>query len=271
MTPPSSVDGVACGWRCVGRGTSHACHGLNHHLPSVRDEPHGDHARERLHLLLRVPQLRRKAQTSAGRLLRLLLIRHREVPSPAGGLRSLRHTVLRPLVPLTGHAGDRSRAASPCHRIAYALRMSRLLVTGMSGTGKSTVLDELSRRGHATVDTDYDDWVLVSGAWDEQRMTRLLASHPDVIVSGTVENQGRFYDRFEHVVLLSAPVEVLVERVRTRSNNPYGRTAQQRAEIATYAETVEPLLRQGATLELDARRSPCELADVIEDLVTQSL
>jgi hypothetical protein len=39
-------------------------------------------------------------------------------------------------------------------------------------------------------------------------MNELLSRHT-VVVSGTVENQGRFYDRFEHVVLLSAPVQVL--------------------------------------------------------------
>ncbi|CUR54556.1 conserved hypothetical protein [metagenome] len=39
--------------------------------------------------------------------------------------------------------------------------MARVLVTGMSGTGKTTVLDELSRRGAMTVDTD-DDVVLLS-------------------------------------------------------------------------------------------------------------
>ena len=66
----------------------------------------------------------------------------------------------------------------------------------------------------------------------------LLASNPDVVVSGTVENQGRFYDRFEHVVLLSAPLHVLVERVSRRTNNPYGQTPEQRAEIARYLDTV---------------------------------
>jgi dephospho-CoA kinase len=34
--------------------------------------------------------------------------------------------------------------------------MARVLVTGMSGAGKSTVLEELRRRGLLTVDTDYD-------------------------------------------------------------------------------------------------------------------
>jgi len=93
---------------------------------------------------------------------------------------------------------------------------------GMSGVGKTTVLDELRRRGHMTVDTDYDGWELYDGTWDERRMEWLLASESDVVVSGTVESQGRFYDRFEYVVLLSAPLDVLLERVSRRTNNPYG-------------------------------------------------
>jgi shikimate kinase len=145
--------------------------------------------------------------------------------------------------------------------------MARILVTGMSGTGKSTVLAELARRGHLTVDTDYDDWVLPDGHWDEPRMAGLLARHVDLVVQGTVENQGHFYDRFDHVVLLSAPLDVLIERVRARTNNPYGSTAEQQAEIAGYLETVEPLLRRGATLELDARSSVADLADAIEALI----
>jgi dephospho-CoA kinase len=144
--------------------------------------------------------------------------------------------------------------------------MARVLVTGMSGVGKTTVLEELGRRGYLTVDTDYDGWVLADGTWDEVRMGRLLGEQPDVVVSGTVENQGRFYDRFEQVVLISAPIEVLIERVSRRANNRYGSTAEQQAEIAEYVETVEPLLRAGATVELDGRKPVEELADLIEGL-----
>jgi shikimate kinase len=147
--------------------------------------------------------------------------------------------------------------------------MVRVLVTGMSGAGKTTVLDELGRRGHLTVDTDYDGWVRLDGGWDVPRMDQLLARHLEVIVSGTVENQGQFYDRFEHVVLLSAPLPVLIDRVSRRTNNPYGGTPEQRAEIAQYVQTVEPLLRRGATLELDGRQPVIELADAIERLTTQ--
>lgn len=122
-----------------------------------------------------------------------------------------------------------------------------------------------------TVDTDYDGWELSDGTWDEQRMEWLLASETDVLVSGTVENQGLFYDRFEYVVLLSAPLDVLLERVSRRTNNPYGKGVAQRAEIAQFQQTIEPLLRKGCSLELDGRRPVSELADAIEQLIEQTL
>lgn len=148
--------------------------------------------------------------------------------------------------------------------------MSRVLITGMSGTGKTTVLGELSRRGHRTLDTDYDGWVLVGGTWDETRMAAYLASNSSVIVSGTVENQGHFYDRFEAVVLLSAPVEVLIERVSIRTNNPHGNVETEQSVIRQQVLGVEPLLRQGATLELDGRRPLSELADAVERLMASA-
>jgi dephospho-CoA kinase len=144
--------------------------------------------------------------------------------------------------------------------------MARILITGMSGTGKTTLLNELRRRGHLTLDTDYDGWVLSNREWAEARMTTFLRDHQDVFVAGTVENQGRFYDRFDHVVLLTAPLRVLIERVSTRRNNPYGKSSEQLAEISRYVDTVEPLLREGASLELDGLRPVSELADVVEAL-----
>ena len=145
--------------------------------------------------------------------------------------------------------------------------MSRVLVTGMSGVGKSTLLAGLAQRGQTVVDTDYDGWVLQDGLWDEPRMQDLLDHADSVVVSGTVENQVLFYGYFDHVVLLSAPLETLLDRVKQRTSNPYGNRAEEQREVAVYLDTVEPLLRRGATVELDGRAEPDALVAAVEMLL----
>lgn len=137
--------------------------------------------------------------------------------------------------------------------------MVRVQVSGMSGTGKSTLLAALAGRGVVTVETDVDGWETAPGIWDEARMTALLARHAEVVVAGAAQNQGRFADRFDHVVHLVAPLPVLLARVADRETNPYGSTAAQRAEITGYVETVDPLLRAAATLVLDATHPASEI------------
>ena len=75
---------------------------------------------------------------------------------------------------------------------------------------------------------------------------------PVLYLSGTVSNQGRFYHRFDAVVLLSAPAEVLLHRIEARTTNPYGKTESERELILTHVAEVEPLLRATCTHEIDA-------------------
>ena len=142
--------------------------------------------------------------------------------------------------------------------------MARVLLTGMSGAGKSTLLAAAADRGYPTIDTDYDGWELPGAVWDEPRMSALLAEHSTIAVSGTAQNQGHFYDRFEHVIYLRVPVEVLLHRVSERTNNPYGKTAAQQADITRYVAEVEPLILRTATLELDGLQPIATLADRVE-------
>jgi dephospho-CoA kinase len=150
-----------------------------------------------------------------------------------------------------------------------------VLVTGMSGTGKSTALAELARRGHPVVDTDHGGFtedVPAAGPtgserlWREDRISAVLDAHREgtLFVSGCVANQGRFYPRFDAVVLLSAPMEVMLERIATRETNRYGRDPAEREAILADLAAVEPLLRAGASAEIDTRLPLAEVADALE-------
>jgi hypothetical protein len=141
----------------------------------------------------------------------------------------------------------------------------------MSGTGKSSLLHELTARGYRTVDTDYGGYFeTIDGErlWREDKIDALLASAPDqgpgvLFVQGTTRNQVVFYPRFHHIVLLSAPAEVLTERLATRTTNPYGKDPAELAETLYYQQTVEPLLRATATLEVVTTVPVARVADLV--------
>src|SRR5580704_1745956 len=130
--------------------------------------------------------------------------------------------------------------------------MPKVLVTGMSGTGKSAALQMLGERGHRVVDTDTDQWshwvTLPDGApdwiWREDAIRDLLAGHQrgHLFVAGCKTNQGRLYPCFDHIALLSAPADVILARVAARTSNPYGKAPDERALILAHLAEVEPRL-----------------------------
>jgi len=143
----------------------------------------------------------------------------------------------------------------------------------MSGNGKSTALRALALRGFTVVDTDEPGWKeLRDGEWGwrEDRIVELLAADGErtLYVSGCVSNQGRFYDSFDAVVLLSVPAKVMLSRIATRTTNDFGKSLGERAQILADLESTEPRLRATCTHEIDATRP---VDDVVEALVAIGL
>ena len=125
------------------------------------------------------------------------------------------------------------------------------------------------------MDTDDGGWIAevpslggrtAERLWREDRIEALLEGPHDgaLFVSGCVANQGKFYPRFDAVVLLSAPAEVILERVAARATNDYGKSHVQRVRILHDLATVEPLLRTGATAEIDTRAPLDDVVDALE-------
>lgn len=158
--------------------------------------------------------------------------------------------------------------------------MRRVLLTGMSATGKSTITAAIAARGHKAVDLDGDAWShwvdVASDAepgtpveagrdwvWRDERVRELLtAGDADIlVVSGCSPSQGQFYPLLDAVVLLSAPEDVVVKRLATRTSNHYGKGTGETERVLELIREVEPILRAGATHEIDTRGP---FADVLE-------
>jgi hypothetical protein len=71
-----------------------------------------------------------------------------------------------------------------------------------------------------------------------------------LVVTGCAPNMRSFLPRFDHVILLSAPVEVLVDRLNSRTGDDYGTHPDQVERVVGFVQTVEPLLRRIAGHEI---------------------
>ncbi|MCK0112842.1 hypothetical protein MWU75_11900 [Ornithinimicrobium sp. F0845] len=143
----------------------------------------------------------------------------------------------------------------------------------MSAVGKSTIVGLLRERGLAAVDLDdgcTTESVGLPGEvlWLEDRVREVLDSPEDVLfVAGCASNQGRFHDDFDQIVLLSAPPDVVRQRLRDRLTNPFGKTPEEEVKVLADQAEVEPLLRRAADHEIVTTGSPedavAELLEVI--------
>ena len=146
--------------------------------------------------------------------------------------------------------------------------MKRVLLTGMSGTGKSNVIRTLADLGYKAIDTD-DGWCeqLPDGRqrWREDAIAILLATEDaDVLfVAGCEENQARFHPQFDLIILLSAPVQTMMQRLADRASNPYGKTPGDLRRVLSDTKNIEPLLRLVADHEISTTMPLGEVVQAI--------
>lgn len=158
--------------------------------------------------------------------------------------------------------------------------MKRVLITGMSGTGKTAVIQKLAARGYRSHDLDtleWSEWIDADASdaltpirgkdwvWREGRVRALLSEPGEgmLFISGSAENMGQFFPLVDIVVLLSAPVATLMGRLEARPLGSYGHLAEERRKVAKLTSTIEPLLRKSADYEIDTRRPVHDTVDEV--------
>jgi shikimate kinase len=147
------------------------------------------------------------------------------------------------------------------------LGQMHVLITGMSGAGKSSLVHELRRRGLRAFDADEDGFSEPRAdgrwGWRSERVAELLDEPGDgpLFFAGCSEEQATL--PFDYRVLLTAPVDVLLERLRTRTGNRYGQSPAQQEQVLADLAEVEPLLLRSADLVLETIEPPERVVDML--------
>src|ERR687886_538825 len=151
------------------------------------------------------------------------------------------------------------------------------LVEGLSASGKSSVYEELIRRGYTAISTDRawkyyadPDTGLRGGPrhydnsrWDEQRaVSELESPEPEVLfVCGSSRNRDRFLPYFTKIFNLRIDDDTMRRRLRERTNNDFGKQS----------EELELMLRLNRSDEKPARAIDVDATQPLHHVVDEVL
>jgi broad-specificity NMP kinase len=168
----------------------------------------------------------------------------------------------------------------------------KVLITGRSGTGKSTICRELQRQGYTSIDTDHVDglsgWfdtktrqlvqvdygkpidrLAIHWNWDKTIFNGLLATSDDLFLCGSADNQFDFHSLFDKIFVLTLPPEIQRQRIINRTEHAYGKLpAMQERILLEQQEFVQEVLARGA-IAIDAVPKPSEIVQTIVRLLRE--
>jgi gluconate kinase len=151
------------------------------------------------------------------------------------------------------------------------------LVEGLSGAGKSSVYEELIRRGHKAISTDRawayhadPDTGLPGGPmhhdnfmWDQQRaVSELESPEPEVLfVCGSSRNRDRFLPYFTKIFNLRIDDDTMRRRLQERTNNEFGKQPEELEVMLTLNRSDE---KPAGAIDVDATQP---LHHVVDELL----
>lgn len=149
----------------------------------------------------------------------------------------------------------------------------KFYITGVSGTGKTTMTKELNQRGILAIDQDSKEFglcswkhnetmqdarfeygigneFLESNDWycDIEKLKKILDDNKEIsFVCGVSANQNEYLDIFDKVFLLQCSPEELVKRINKREDHQFGKHQSEKDHILNYYKDFEEdLIKKGA-------------------------
>jgi dephospho-CoA kinase len=167
--------------------------------------------------------------------------------------------------------------------------MKVFYITGMPGTGKSTVIEKLSERGAFSVDADsvkgLTHWINkntkekvewhhgMSADWYKkhqyicykEKLVDLINKSPKdiVVVAGLFNNRLELWDLFDKVFLLQCDEKTFFKRIIERENHDFGKHPLEKENILSWYKNFEREVSEEGAIPIN---TDCPLAEVVEEI-----
>jgi broad-specificity NMP kinase len=154
------------------------------------------------------------------------------------------------------------------------------LIEGVSGTGKTSVCEELQRRGYHAVNGDRelayqgdpetgirtDGFTHEHHIWHVDKVKALIANQDEALTffCGGCRNFSKFIDLFDGVFILEVDLDTLNQRLGERPQNEWGGKKTERELIAHLHQTKKDIPKNGIIIDATA---PIEY--VVDEIIRQ--
>ncbi len=169
--------------------------------------------------------------------------------------------------------------------------MSLIYITGNSGAGKSSVRNELQRRGYEAYDTDdgltawhhkttnkvverptnekdrtkewYEahDWKM---SIEKVKELATKAKNKPIFLCGSPSNADEMLDLYDIVICLTVDKDTLQKRINSRTDNDFGKAPDELKNILGWHEAFQNRYRGYEAIMIDANRP---LHEVVDDIL----